>query len=93
MPSPDVCYISRHWLHLLRHCVYPGPIVQFSFSCKHGAVHPMITRDEAHSLALAIRKEVWEELHQQYGGGPLVQQLDVCLECKVHGCVFWFWVC
>ena len=24
MPSPDVCYISRHWLHLLKTCAHPG---------------------------------------------------------------------
>ena len=30
LPSPDVCYLSRHWLHLAKHCSHPGN------HCSHG---------------------------------------------------------
>ena len=83
LPSPNVCYISRHWLHLLKHCGNPGPIFQFDFACRHGAVHPTRTQDEARSLALTIRKDIWDAFHQQYGGGPFVERLEICARCKV----------
>jgi len=83
VPSPDVCYISRHWLHLLKTCAYPGPIFQYEFACKHGAVTPTRTED-ASSLSIAIRREVWDNLQERYGGGPLVQRLEVCQKCQVY---------
>lgn len=83
LPSPDICYISRHWLHLLRHCAYPGPIFQYDFACRHGCVLPTLSVDEGRSLALCVRREVWDKYQQLYRGGPLVQQLEVCIECQV----------
>ena len=101
--SHEVCYISRHWLHLLKHFTHPGPISQHEFACRHGGtriqpvlppsilpplphtgVLPAVALEEARSLTLPLRPEVWESLQQQYGGGPLVPQLDHCSSCQEH---------
>lgn len=41
-----------------------------------------MTLEEARSLALCIRRDVWEELQREHGGGPLVQRLEICKDCK-----------
>lgn len=82
LPSPDICYISRHWLYLLKHFSSPGPILQYEYACKHGAVVPE-KAEGASSLAMCIRREVWEELERKHGGGPLVPRLEACTVCQV----------
>ena len=90
LPSPDVCYISRHWLYLLKHFSSPGPIKQYQYACKHGAVVPE-KADGASSMAMCIRREVWDDLEKKHGGGPLVLRLEACMACEVsksvHGVV------
>jgi ubiquitin carboxyl-terminal hydrolase 20/33 len=79
-PNP-VVYISRHWLHLLRTCSNPGPIFQYEFACEHGAVLPNRV-DHARPLAMSVRRDVWDTYQQRYGGGPMVQKLEICSVCK-----------
>ena len=82
LPSPDVCYISRHWLYLLKHFSSPGPILQYEYACKHGAVVPE-KAERARELAMCIRREVWEDLEKKHGGGPFVPRLEACTVCQV----------
>ena len=82
LPSPDICYISRHWLYLLKHFSCPGPILQYEYACKHGAVVPE-KAGGARDLAMCIRREVWEDLEKKHGGGPFVPHLEACTICQV----------
>ena len=38
----------------------------------------------ASSLAMCIRREVWEDLERKHGGGPLVPRLEACTACQVR---------
>ena len=38
----------------------------------------------ASSLAMCIRREVWEDLERKHGGGPLVPRLEACTVCQVR---------
>ncbi|XP_064396159.1 ubiquitin carboxyl-terminal hydrolase 20-like isoform X2 [Halichondria panicea] len=79
LPSPDVCYLSRHWLHLAKHCSHPGPIFQHKYACHHGSV---VHDEVARQSSMAVRREVWDRLQSKYGGGPLVSTLDPCILCQ-----------
>jgi len=69
VPSPDVCYISRHWLHLLKTCAYPGPIFQYEFACKHGGKCHLVCLNERMicSLSSPILPSLLTQLSLQPG--------------------------
>jgi ubiquitin carboxyl-terminal hydrolase 20/33 len=82
IPSPDVCYISRHWLVLRNTCHRPGPVIPYEFGCEHGGVYPGRER-LSKTLAIPIRRDIYEQLQQKHGGGgPLISSLDTCELCK-----------
>lgn len=45
---------------------------------------PTLTLEDARAKALCVRREEWEKLQRDYGGGPLVPRLEICRECKVQ---------
>ncbi|XP_075166513.1 ubiquitin specific protease 20/33 [Haematobia irritans] len=74
-------YISREWLARFNTFSEPGPISNWKMLCPHGGVMhtkmPMI-----HQLAVPISQHLWEFLYRKFGGGPAINMLFECAECK-----------
>uniref|UniRef100_A0A1I8P8M3 ubiquitinyl hydrolase 1 n=1 Tax=Stomoxys calcitrans TaxID=35570 RepID=A0A1I8P8M3_STOCA len=74
-------YISREWLARFNTFSEPGPISNWTMLCPHGGVlhtkMPMI-----HQLAVPISQHLWEFLYSKFGGGPAINMLFECSECK-----------
>lgn len=74
-------YISREWLARFNTFSEPGPISNWSMLCPHGGVlHSKIS--VISQLAVPISQKLWEFLYQKFGGGPAINMLFECEECK-----------
>nr|CDS23569.1 ubiquitin carboxyl terminal hydrolase 20 [Echinococcus granulosus] len=78
--SPQVVYISVHWLLRFSEFADPGPITNSDFLCNHGALQPLLAPAFDKHVA-AISEDVWNFLSSQFGGGPFVTTLHPCKVC------------
>ncbi|XP_050312618.1 ubiquitin carboxyl-terminal hydrolase 20 isoform X2 [Anthonomus grandis grandis] len=73
-------FISKQWITKFDYCVEPGPIDNSDFLCQHGAFDPD-KKHELENLAVAIPLEVYEYLHQKFGGCPPIANPVICPAC------------
>ncbi|ESN98734.1 hypothetical protein HELRODRAFT_155886 [Helobdella robusta] len=76
-------YISRKWLSKFKTFSEPGPINNYDFLCRHGAVKPQYSSDIM-DLVIELPPRMWEFFHSTFGGGPSVNHLLTCDTCKVE---------
>lgn len=84
-------YISKLWLHKLKHFGEPGPIDQSSFLCAHNLVQPS-EWSHVDALTLACTSYTWSYLVETFGvkypgvhGRRPCTRLHPCGECqKAH---------
>lgn len=81
-------YISKLWLHKLKHFGEPGAIDQSSFLCAHNFVQPHLW-SHVDSLALACSPDTWSYLVEQFGvryptchARGCQTRLYPCVECQ-----------
>ncbi|VDM16442.1 unnamed protein product [Hydatigera taeniaeformis] len=79
--SPQMVYISMHWLLRFSEFADPGPITNFDFLCNHGALQPLLsTTWDKHVVPISL--DMWNFLSSQFGGGPFVATLHPCGVCE-----------
>ncbi|KAL5969075.1 Ubiquitin carboxyl-terminal hydrolase 20 [Taenia solium] len=78
--SPQMVYISVHWLLRFSEFADPGPITNSDFLCNHGALQPLLASAWDKHVA-AISPDIWNFLASQFGGGPFVATLHPCEVC------------
>ncbi|KAL6071842.1 Ubiquitin carboxyl-terminal hydrolase 7 [Balamuthia mandrillaris] len=71
----DYNWISAEWIRQWVRGNMPGPIDNSKILCAHGKVIPDPT------LLKRISTYAWENLHQEFGGGPALSHADCCLQC------------
>lgn len=77
-------YISLYWLKKAELFSNPGPIDNWSLCCEHGVP---LEGDLTNTKALQISQTAWKELHNKFGGGPLIpvdrlaEEKPVCEGC------------
>ncbi|KAI0981514.1 hypothetical protein GJ496_007978 [Pomphorhynchus laevis] len=76
-------YVSKKWLNNFDLLSHPGPISNFDFVCPHGDVRPELW-PYIHNVAVPVPEEIWEALHEKYGGGPVSNQLLPCVCCIIN---------
>jgi len=90
-PSPgpellqDVCYISNEWYQRLQTSSLKTSIDNYLFLCPHGKIG--ITDDVIQNKFIPISKQVYRQLVEQYGGGPMIESVSVedkCKACSAH---------
>ncbi|KAL9915303.1 ubiquitin specific protease 20/33 [Glossina fuscipes fuscipes] len=74
-------YISREWLARFNTFSEPGPINNWTILCPHGGVLPSKT-DIMSKLAIPLSQQLWELLQSKFGGGPAINVLFECENCK-----------
>lgn len=79
--TSDIRYISKEWFVRFDTCVRPGCISNGDLLCKHGSIKLELVCDIM-QLTIAIPKQLYDSLAARFGGGPEIQQLDVCRQCK-----------
>ncbi|XP_074655920.1 ubiquitin carboxyl-terminal hydrolase 20-like [Tubulanus polymorphus] len=74
-------YVSKQWINKFNTFAEPGPISNHDFLCRHGGVPPSKVQyvDE---LVTPLTQNVWEFLHERFGGGPPVNHLYPCKTCE-----------
>lgn len=86
LSSSSPHYISKLWLHKLKHFGEPGPIDQSSFLCAHNLVQPH-QWPHVDALALACSSQTWSYLVDTFGvrfsgSEPPCTRLRPCAECQ-----------
>ena len=73
-------YVSKQWINRFNTFAEPGPITNSDFLCRHGGVPPnkMLCIEE---LVTCLSQQMWEFLHDRFGGGPAVNHLYQCTTC------------
>ncbi|CAH1786040.1 unnamed protein product [Owenia fusiformis] len=74
-------YISKQWMNRFKMFAEPGPISNSDFLCQHGGIPPHIRMDNVEGLTIKVSQEVWEFLHERFGGGPSVNRVFQCTTC------------
>lgn len=74
-------YISRKWFCKFNTFAEPGPINNYDFLCKHGAVKPQLYMNIS-DLVIELPPALWDFFQSTFGGGPAVNHLMACDVCQ-----------
>ncbi|CAD6189141.1 unnamed protein product [Caenorhabditis auriculariae] len=76
------CYISREWMsRLLSNSNSPGPITNYDHLCPHGFYLPILQIHKSPLIPISL--SLWNDLHEKFGGGPVIQKLERCELCEI----------
>ncbi|TNN12795.1 Ubiquitin carboxyl-terminal hydrolase 20 [Schistosoma japonicum] len=78
-PTEKMCYVSKPWIVRFWTWAEPGPMTS-EFLCEHGYFRPELWRMR-NSLTVSIPESFWSNLHEVFGGHPIIQQLIPCNDC------------
>jgi len=76
-------FVSKHWYVRLTTMSHPGPLDNYEYLCPHQLLG-CYSADMAAEPFIPISRNMFQSLVQKYGGGPVINALDICPKCQRH---------
>jgi len=79
----DLVFVSKHWYCRLTTMSEPGPLDNYMYLCPHQLLGSHSAEMAAEPF-LPISRNLWQGLVKKYGGGPVINSLELCPKCQTH---------
>lgn len=79
----DIVFVSKHWYCRLTTMSEPGPLDNFMYLCPHQLLGSHSSEMAAEPF-MPISRKLWQGLVKKYGGGPVINSLELCPKCQTH---------
>jgi len=79
----DLVFVSKHWYCRLTTMSEPGPLDNFMYLCPHQLLGSHSAEMAAEPF-IPISRNLWQSLVKKYGGGPVINSLELCPKCQIH---------
>mmetsp|Transcript_17196 Transcript_17196/g.49750 ORF Transcript_17196/g.49750 Transcript_17196/m.49750 type:complete len:942 (-) Transcript_17196:70-2895(-) len=79
----DMVFVTKRWYVKLTTMSHPGPLDNYQFLCPHRLLG-CASVDMAAEPFIPISRALCQSLMQKYGGGPVVDSMEVCAKCQAH---------
>lgn len=79
----DIVFVSKHWYVRLTSMSQPGPLDNYKYLCEHQLLGAYSAEMAAEPF-IPISRGLWQSLVQKYGGGPVINALELCTKCQTH---------
>lgn len=77
----DLVFVSKHWYVRLTTLSDPGPLDNYMYLCPHQLLGSHSAEMAAEPF-IPISRNLWQGLLKKYGGGPVVNSLELCTQCQ-----------
>lgn len=79
----DIVFVSKHWYVRLTSMSQPGPLDNYKYLCEHQLLGAYSAEMAAEPF-IPISRGLWQSLVQKYGGGPVINALELCTKCQTY---------
>merc|ERR1719284_2367175 len=73
----DFVFVSKHWYVRLTSMSHPGPLDNYEYLCPHQLLGCCSVEMAAEPF-IPISRNMFQSLVQKYGGGPVINALEIC---------------
>lgn len=79
----DIVFVSKHWYVRLTSMSDPGPLDNYRYLCPHQLLGCR-SSEMASEPFIPISRNLWQGLVKKYGGGPVINSLEMCPKCQTY---------